>query len=108
MAKWSFAVLVFLSAGAQANGLAQHADGCVAVNEIIYQEVTASAWGMTGADLVATNFREPRAVVCTSTMQAARAALKRELPDVSDRLPLVGGFLSDGAARTGAELVQDN
>jgi hypothetical protein len=108
MAKWSFAVLVVLSAGAQANGLAQRADGCVVVNEIIYQEVTASGWGMTGADLVATNFREPRAVVCTSTLPAARAALTRKLPDVSDRLPRVGGFSSDGAARTVPELIQDN
>lgn len=108
MAKWIFAVLVLLSAGAQANGLAQHSGGCVVFNEIIYEEVTASGWGMTGADLVFTNFREPSAVICTSSAQAVNGELTRALPDVSDRFPPLGGFLPHGGARTGAEVVRDN
>jgi hypothetical protein len=73
MAKWKFALLVFLSMGAQASGPTHGVGGCIVLNEIIYEEVTASGWGMTGADLVFTNFREPSAVVCTGNPQAAGA-----------------------------------
>jgi len=69
MAKWIFAPLVLLSIGAQANGLAPSLGSCVVLDQIIYEDVTASGWGMTGADLVFTNFREPSVVVCTSTAQ---------------------------------------
>lgn len=68
MAKWMFAPLMLMSFGAQANGLAQHTSGCVLLDETIYEEITASGWGMTGADLVSTNFREPSVVVCTGTL----------------------------------------
>lgn len=80
MAKWIFALLVFLSAGAQADGLAQNTSGCVVLNEIIYEEVTSFGWGITGADLVGTNFREPRAVICNGTGQAVSAAKSRTVP----------------------------
>ena len=74
MAKWIFAVLALLATGAHADGLSPQGDGCALLNEIIYEEVTAAGWGMTGADLVHTNFNEPSVVVCTSTTQAASAA----------------------------------
>jgi hypothetical protein len=74
MAKWIFALLVFIGAGAQAHELAPQSDGCAVLNEIIYEEVTASGWGITGADTTHTNFREPSVVVCTSTAQTASKA----------------------------------
>ena len=74
MAKWIFAVLASLATGAHADGLSPQGDGCALLNEIIYEEVTAAGWGMTGADLVHTNFNEPSVVVCTSTTQTASAA----------------------------------
>ena len=108
MAKRIFALLVFLSAGAQANGSAQQLGGCIVFNEIIYQDVTASGWGMTGADLVFTNFREPSVVLCNTTMLPAKAERARTLPGVSAQLPRVGGVLADGAARAGAKMIRDN
>jgi len=74
MAKWIFALMVFLGAGAQARELEPRPDGCAVLNEIIYEEVTAAGWGITGADLVHTNFREPSVVVCTRTAQTASRA----------------------------------
>jgi len=74
MAKWSFALLVFLSTGVQANGLSPQVDGCAVLNEIIYEEVTAAGWGITHSDLVFTNFNEPSVVVCMNTAQTASNA----------------------------------
>ena len=108
MVRWIFALLVFLSAGAQANGSAQQLGGCIVFSEIIYQDVTASGWGVTGADLVFTNFREPGVVICNTTLLLAKEELTRVRPGVSDQLPLVGGVSADGAARTGGEVVRDN
>ena len=79
MAKWSFALLVFLSAGAQADRLSPQTDGCAILNEIIYEEVTASGRGITGADLVFTNFNEPSVVVCTNTTQVVSSAFASAL-----------------------------
>ena len=87
MAKWIFAVLVFLSAGAEARELSPQNDGCAVLNEIIYEEITASGWGITGADLVYTNFREPSVVVCTSTTQTVSKAF-------SDAMRAIGGEVS--------------
>lgn len=87
MAKWIFAVLVLVSAGAQAHELAPQTDGCAVLNEIIYEEVTAAGWGITGADLAHTNFREPSVVVCTSTAQTASKAF-------SAAMRAVGGDVS--------------
>lgn len=92
MAKWSFALLVFLSAGVQADGLSPQSDGCAILNEIIYEEVTASGWGMTGADLVFTNFNEPSVVVCTNTTQAVSAAFTSALTAIGGDVSWEEGF----------------
>ena len=92
MAKWSFALLVFLSTGAQADGLSPQGGGCAVLNEIIYQEVTAAGWGMTGADLVFTNFREPSVVVCTRTTQAVSAAFTSALTAIGGDVAWEEGF----------------
>ena len=92
MAKWSFALLVFLSAGVQADGLSPQSDGCAILNEIIYEEVTASGWGITGADLVFTNFNEPSVVVCTNTTQAVRAAFTSALTAIGGDISWEEGF----------------
>ena len=92
MAKWSFALLVFLSAGAQADRLSTQIDGCAILNEIIYEEVTASGWGITGADLVFTNFNEPSVVVCTNTTQAVSAAFTSALTAIGGDVSWEEGF----------------
>ena len=92
MAKWSFALLVFLSAGVQADGLSPQSDGCAILNEIIYEEVTASGWGITGADLVFTNFNEPSVVVCTNTTQAVSAAFTSALTAIGGDVSWEEGF----------------
>ena len=107
MAKWIFAALLFLGAGAQANGLTQQSGGCIVFNEIIYEEVTASGWGMTGADLVFTNFRDPSVVMCNDTTQSMSAEFTRATVNDSDRSTLAGKNLSDGAARTGTQVIRD-
>ena len=73
MAKWIFALLL-VSAGTQARELAPPTDGCAVLNDIIYEEVTASRWGITGADLVHTNMSEPSIVICTNTAQTVSKA----------------------------------
>lgn len=80
MAKRIFALLVFLSAGAQANGPETNSSGCVMHDEIIYEEVTASGWRKTGADLVFTSFQEPAAVICTGMAQTVSAAISSAMP----------------------------
>ena len=92
MAKWSFALLVFLSAGVQADGLSPQSDGCAILNEIIYEEVTASGWGISGADLVFTNFNEPSVVVCTNTTQAVSAAFTSALTAIGGDVSWEEGF----------------
>lgn len=92
MAKWSFALLVFLSGGVQAEGLSQQIDGCAILNEIIYEEVTAAGWGITGADLVFTNFNEPSVVVCTNTTQAVSAAFSSALTAIGGDVSWEEGF----------------
>ena len=92
MAKWSFALLVFLSAGVQAGGLSSRTDGCAVLNEIVYEEVTAAGWGITAADLVFTNFNEPRVVVCTNTTQAVSAAFASALTAIGDDVSWQEGF----------------
>lgn len=92
MAKWKFAVLVLLSAGAQANGLSPQVGGCAVLNEIIYEEVTAAGWGMTGADLVFTNFREPSVVICTNTAQTVSEAFSIAMRAVGGDVSWQGGF----------------
>lgn len=87
MAKWTFALLALLSAGAQADGLSPQTDGCAVLNEIVYEEITAAGWGISNADLVFTNFNEPSVVVCTSTTQAVSAAF-------SSALTAIGGDVS--------------
>jgi len=74
MAKWIFALLVLCSAATQARELGPMATGCAVLNEIIYEEVTASRWGISGADLVFTNMREPSVVICTDTTQTVSTA----------------------------------
>ena len=73
MAKWIFALLL-VSAGTQARELAPPTDGCAVLNDIVYEEVTASRWGITGADLVHTSLGEPSIVICTNTAQTVSKA----------------------------------
>ena len=92
MAKWSFALLVFLSAGVQADGLSPQTGGCAVLNEIIYEEVTAARWGITGADLVFTNFNEPGVVVCAKTTEAVSAAFASAMTAVGRDVAWDDGF----------------
>jgi len=92
MAKWIFAVLVLASAGAQAHELVSQPNGCAVLNEIIYEEVTAAGWGITGADLAHTNFREPSVVVCTSTTQTASKAFSAAMRDIGGDVSWQEGF----------------
>ena len=87
MAKWIFALLVLFSTGTQAHELAPPADGCAALSDIVYQEVTASRWGMTGADLAHTGMLEPRVEICANTAQTVSKAF-------ADAIHTVGGELS--------------
>ena len=92
MAKRIFALLVLYSAGAHAHGLSPQVDGCAVLNEIIYEEVTAAGWGMTGADLVFTNFREPRVVICTNTAQTVSKAYANAMRAVGGEVFWPEGF----------------
>jgi len=92
MAKWMFAVLMVMGAGVQAHELAPQPGGCAALNEIIYEEVTAAGWGITGADLVHTNFREPSVVVCTSTAQTASKAFSVAMRAIGGDVSWRGSF----------------
>lgn len=92
MAKRIFAVLVLVCTGAHAHELSPQVDGCAVLNEIIYEEVTAAGWGMTGADLAHTNFREPSVVVCTSTAQAASKAFSAAMRAVGGEVSWQRGF----------------
>ena len=92
MAKWTFALLVLMSAGAQADCLSPQTDGCAVLNEIIYEEITAAGWGITNADLVFTNFNEPSVVVCTSTTQAVSGAFSSALTAIGGDVSWEEGF----------------
>ena len=92
MAKWMFALSMVMVAGAQAHELAPQSDGCAVLNEIIYEEVTAAGWGVTGADLVHTNFREPSVVVCASTAQTASKAFAAAVRAVGGDVSWRGSF----------------
>ena len=65
---------ICLAACTQARELAPPTDGCAVLNNIIYEEVTASRWGITGADLVHTGMGEPSIVICTNTAQTVSKA----------------------------------
>ena len=86
MAKWIFALLVLTGSGVQAHELLQPTDGCAVLNDIVYEEVTASRWGITGADLAQTSMLEPSIVVCTNTTETVSKAF-------ADALRVVGGEL---------------
>jgi hypothetical protein len=86
MAKWIFALLVLAGTGAEAHELVQPVDGCAVLNEIVYEEVTASRWGISGADLAHTNMLEPSIVICTNTTATVSKAF-------ADAMQAVGGEL---------------
>jgi len=88
MAKWIFALLVLCSAStqAQARELAPLPTGCTVLNEIVYEEVTASRWGMTGADLAHTNMREPGVVICSDTAQTVSRAFANAIQTLGGEL----------------------
>lgn len=92
MAKWMFALLVLISTGSQARELALPTDGCAVLNEIIYQEVTASRWGMTGADLAHTNMLEPSITVCTNTARTVSKAFANAIQAVGGEFAWQGSF----------------
>jgi len=74
MAKWKLAVLVVLGAGAEAHELQPQADGCAVLEQVIYDEVTAASWGVTGTDTSLVSFEEPIVVVCSHTTRTATKA----------------------------------
>jgi hypothetical protein len=92
MAKWMFALLVLIGAGAEARELEPPGDGCAVLNEIIYEEVTASRWGMSGADLAHTNMRGPSVVVCTDTAQTVSKAFADAMRDIGGEVEWRGNF----------------
>jgi hypothetical protein len=89
MAKWIFALLL-VSAGAQARELVPPTDGCAVLNDIVYEEVTASRWGITGADLVHTNMSEPSIVICTNTAQTVSKAFAQAMRVIGSELEWQG------------------
>ena len=92
MAKRIFALLVLCGTGAHAHELSPQVNGCAVLNEIIYEEVTAAGWGMTGADLAHTSFREPSVVVCTSTAQTVSKAFSAAVRAVGGEVSWQRGF----------------
>lgn len=92
MAKWIFALLVLASAGTQARELTSSADGCAVLNEIIYEEITASRWGMRRADLAFSNMLEPRVVFCTDTVQTVSRAFAQAIRVVGGEVEWQGNF----------------
>ena len=76
MAKWIFAVIVLLGAGAQAHELEAEprADGCTVLEQIIYDEVTAASWGMAIGETTLRKFDAPGVVVCRDTALVASKA----------------------------------
>lgn len=96
MAKWIFAVLVFFGASAEAHELQPHKDGCVVLEQVIYEEVTAASWGVTGTDISSVNFEEPGVVVCSRTTRTATKAFATAMQmvgqDVTWNLPMDPGM----------------
>ena len=96
MAKWIFAVLVFLGASAEAHELQPHTDGCAALEELIYEEVTAASWGVTSTDISSVNFEEPGVLVCSLTTRTATKAFATAMQivgqDVTWNLPIGPGM----------------
>lgn len=91
MAKWIFALLL-VSAGAQARELAPPTDGCAVLNDIVYEEVTASRWGIMGADLVHTSMGEPSVVICTNTAQTVSKAFARAMQVIGGEVEWQGSI----------------
>ena len=77
MAKWILASLVFLGASVHAHELQPQNDGCALLEEIIYEEVTAAAWGLDDARL--RDLSASGAVVCTHTTHTASLVIPRAL-----------------------------
>ena len=96
MAKWKFAVLVFLGTSAEAHELQLQADGCAVLEQVIYDEVTAASWGVTGTDTSLANFEEPSVVVCSRTTRTATRAFATAMQmvgqDVTWNLPIGPGM----------------
>lgn len=88
MTKRIFALLVFLGAGAQAHEVTTRSDGCVLLDQIIYEEVTAAAWGVTGAELALTQMDEPDVVVCRHTVQTVSKAFTTAMQMTGALLPI--------------------
>ncbi len=90
MAKWIFALLVFLGASVYAHELQPQNDGCALLDEIIYEEVTAAAWGL--GDTRLTDMSASGAVVCAQTTHTASKAFSSAMQsvgmDVTWNLPI--------------------
>ena len=104
MAKWIFAVfefvLVFVVLGASAEAHEpqpeSREDGCAALEQIIYEEVTAASWGVTVAETTLRKFDAPGVVVCVdTTLVASRAfstAMRAVGQAVSWNIPIDPGM----------------
>ncbi len=86
MAKWIFAVLVTVGASAQAHEIASREDDCAALEQVIYEEVTAASWGMTGADTSLTNFNSPGILICLRTTLAVTKAFTAAMQTVGQNV----------------------
>jgi len=82
MAKWVFALLVFLGASVHAHELQPQVDGCALLEEIIYEEVTAAAWGMAASDTVQMGIGVSGTATCTQTTHAVSKAFSSAMQSV--------------------------
>ena len=84
MAKWTFAALILFSVTAEAHEAhpEQQEDGCAILEQLIYEEVTAVSWGMTGSDTELRKFDAPGVVVCMDTTLATSKAFATAMQTV--------------------------
>ncbi len=98
MAKWTFAVLVLFGVSAEAHEAQpdQQEDGCAVLEQLIYEEVTAVSWGMTGSDTPLRRLDVPGVVVCLdtalATSKAFAAAMQAVGQVVTGNLPIDPGM----------------
>lgn len=84
MAKWIFAVLVLFGTGVEAHE--PQKDGCAVLERIIYEEVTATSWGMISADTSLRRIDAPGVVVCVGTTPVASKAFKAAMQTVGQEV----------------------
>lgn len=94
MAKWKFAVLIMTSLAATAvseTARAQNAfsgvDGCAVLAQVIFTEVTSSAWyGSDGFSPVSGRPTETRVTVCADTARTVTAAFSSAMATIGSQV----------------------